>query len=170
LDEWIDYVPGVNWHVLYLRPRCEKKVAEFCRIQDMSHYLPLRRETKIYQRRKVTVEKPLFPGYFFAAFDGDGRLNLLKTNNVVRILAPPSKRELLHELAQIRRALRVDPTLGTCAALKKGRRVRIVGGAFRGIEGVVYSLKGTAKVRLNVDMIGRAVAMEVDRECLEVID
>lgn len=116
------------------------------------------------------MEKPLFPGYFFVSFGADGRLQLLKTNNVVRIMEPRSDRELLHELAQIRRALRVDPTLGTCAALTKGRRVKIMAGPFMGIEGIVACMRGTAKVRLNVDMIGRAVAVEVDRDYLEIVD
>jgi len=160
----------MDWHVLYLRPRCEKKVAEFCRIHGLNYYLPLREETKIYQRRKVTVHKPLFPSYFFSSFDGEGRLSLLKTNNVLRILEPTSRRQLLHELAQVRKALTVDPTLAACSAIKAGRRVRILGGPFAGVEGVIQSLKGQMKVCLNVDMIGRAVAVEVDREYLEVVD
>ncbi|MDA0989295.1 MAG: hypothetical protein O3A51_00910 [Verrucomicrobia bacterium] len=156
--------------MLYLRPRCEKKLAEFCQIHHLPFYLPLREETKIYQRRKVTVEKPLFPSYFFCAFDADGRAKLLKTNNVLRILEPRSRRQLLHELAQIRRALRVDPTLSTCAALQAGRVVRILGGPFRGVEGIVRAIRGQTKVCLNVEMIGRAVAVEVDRQYLEVVD
>ena len=144
-------------------------MAEYAQLLGLSHYLPLRSETKIYQRRKVTVDKPVFPGYFFASFDREGRLGLLKTNNIVRILQPPHERQLLHELAQVRRALDVDPTLGACSALKRGTRVRILGGPFMGIEGVVSSLKANAKVRLNVEMIGQAVAVEVDREYLEIL-
>jgi transcriptional antiterminator RfaH len=160
----------MNWYVLYLRPRCEKKVADHCQILNLSFYLPLRQGTKIYQRRKVTVHKPVFPGYLFASFDQQGRLDLLKTNNLVRILEPANRRQLLHELAQIRRALAVDASLGACSALKRGRHVRILGGPFMGIEGVVWGLKGTNKVRLNVEMIGQAVAVDVDKEYLEVLD
>jgi len=47
----------MSWMVMYLKPRCEKKLAEYCRIQDMEYYLPLRMERKVYQRRKVLVEK-----------------------------------------------------------------------------------------------------------------
>ena len=101
----------MTWHVLHVRPRCEKKLAEYCEVLRLSHYLPLRSETKIYQRRKVTVAKPVFPGYVFAAFDRDERQALLKTNNIVRILETDRQRILLHQLAQIRRALRVDPAL-----------------------------------------------------------
>jgi len=160
----------MNWHVLHLRPRCEKKTAGHCRAHGLTFYLPLRRETKVYQRRKVTVEKPVFPGYLFASFDRDGRLALLKTNNVVRILTPTSDRSLLHELAQIRKALTVDPALTPCAALRRGRRVRVMTGPFQGIEGTVDALKSRTKVRLNVQMIGQAVSLEVDREFLELLD
>jgi transcription antitermination factor NusG len=66
--------------------------------------------------------------------------------------------------------LDIDPTLSECTALSEGRRVKILGGPFMGIEGTVTSTKGKAKVCLNVDMIGRAVAVEVDREYLEVTD
>jgi transcription antitermination factor NusG len=160
----------MDWYVLYLRPRCEKKLAAFCLKHELKYYLPLREETKIYQRRKVTVEKPLFPSYFFSSFDSDGRLSLLKTNNVLRILEPSSKRRLLRDLAQVRKALQVDPTLSACSALAEGRRVKILGGPFMGIEGTVISTQGRTKVCLNVDMIGRALAVEVDREYLEVTD
>lgn len=159
-----------KWHVLYLRPRTEKKLAEYCTLYDLRHYLPLRSETKVYQRRKVTVQKPVFPGYFFVSFDSAGRLQVLKSNHVVRIFDVPFQRSLLHELAQVRRALRVDPTLGACSALQKGRHVRITGGPFRGIEGIIATLKANTKVCLNVDMIGQAVAVEVDRDLLELMD
>lgn len=159
-----------EWHVLYLRPRCEKKMAEFCGARSIEHYLPLRKETKIYQRRKVTVYKPVFPGYFFVAFDRAGRLALLKTNNIVRILQPASQSQFLHELGQIRMALAVDPSLGASRAIERGRRVRITAGPFAGIEGQVGSVKGQTVVRLNVEMIGQAVAIEIEREYLEPAD
>jgi transcription antitermination factor NusG len=160
----------MSWHVLHLRPRSEKKTAEYCRKHGLTFFLPLREETKIYQRRKVKVQKPVFPGYLFASFDRDGRLSLLRTNNLVRILTPDSEAHLLFELDQIRRALAVDPTLGACAALKRGRHVRIIGGPFRGIEGIVSAVRQSSKVRLNVDMIGQAVAVDVDKEYLELAD
>ncbi len=160
----------MSWYVLHVRPRTEKKLAEYCRIHGLEHYLPLRAETKIYQRRRVTVEKPIFPGYFFVSFDFEQRALVLKTNYIVNILAPPDEAVLVHELAQIRMALTVDPTLGAAAAIQRGRRVRITGGPFMGVEGVVDVLGGTNKVRLNVDMIGQAVAVEIERGFLELVN
>ena len=158
------------WYVLHLRPRTEKKVAELCERNRLLHYLPLRRETKIYQRRKVTVEKPVFPGYLFVSMDRDGRLAVLKTNHVVRIMEPGNRRTLLHQLAQVRRALQADPALIASSGLRKGRRARITGGPFMGIEGVIFEVKGMTRVSLNVEIVGQSVAVVVDPGFLETID
>jgi transcription antitermination factor NusG len=162
--------PAPKWHVLHLRPRCEKKAAEHCAALGLPHRLPLRRETKVYQRRRVTVSKPVFPGYVFVAFGREGRLELLKTNQVVRILIPADDAGLLRDLDQVEKALAVDPTLGACASLGAGRRVRITGGPFLGVEGIVSAVRGQAKVMLNVEIIGQAVAVEVGPEYLEPAD
>ena len=46
----------MSWHVLYLRPRCEKKMAAFALGMAMDFCLPLRQEARIYQYRKVVFE------------------------------------------------------------------------------------------------------------------
>jgi transcription antitermination factor NusG len=160
----------MSWRVLHLHPRTEKKMAEFCTVHAIEHYLPLRSETKIYQRRRVTVEKPVFPGYVFASYDENQRLDVLKTNIVVRELVPVREADFVNELAQVRLALSVDPTLSACRALRRGQRVRITRGPFMGVEGLVDSFKGRMQVRLNVEMIGQAVSVEIEREFLELAD
>jgi transcriptional antiterminator RfaH len=160
----------MSWQVLHIHPRCEKKMAEYCKANKLEYYLPLRKQTRLYQRRRVTFEKPVFPGYLFAAFDGDGRLALLKSNNIIRILTPENEDRLLFELEQVKKALLVDPTLVPCESLKKGKHVRILSGPFMGIEGVVADVKGTMKVRLNVDMIGQAVSVEIEKDFLELLE
>ena len=159
----------MGWEVLYLRPRYEKKMALLCDIMGVEYYLPLRAETKVYQRRRVSVEKPVFPGYFFVSLNSIERPRLKRTDSVVRTLVPEDESKLLHELQQIKLAMRVDCTLGAAKALKKGRRVRIKTGPFMGVEGVVWQRRSTKTVRLNVDLIGQAVVVDVDGELLEVI-
>ena len=158
------------WHVLHVRPRCEKKMAEYGNAHGLEYYLPLREETKVYQRRKVTVEKPVFPGYVFMVFGQAGRALVLKSNMIVRILPVTDQARLVRDLMQIRQALAVDNTLGASAALAKGRRVKIGGGPFMGLEGTVETARGTTRVFLTVEMIGQAVVVEVDRALLELLD
>lgn len=156
-----------QWHVLHVKPRCEKKMAEYCAMHGLTHELPLREETKIYQRRKVTVHKPVFPGYVFLQFHAAEKLMVLKSNLMVHILPVVNQTQFVHELAQIRQALAVDPTLDACAAFNVGKHVVIRAGPFQGLEGVVQLVRGKTKVVLNVDMIGRALAVEVSTEMLE---
>lgn len=155
------------WHVAHVKPRCEKKMAEYCAKNAVMCELPLREETKIYQRRRVTVSKPVFPGYCFLYYGESDRVTLLKSNLLVRVLTVMDQAKLVRELQQIRQALAVDPSLNACAAFEKGKRVAIRSGPFRGLEGVVQMVRGKARVILNVEMIGRGLAVEVGMEVLE---
>ncbi|MEI7879557.1 MAG: transcription termination/antitermination NusG family protein [bacterium] len=158
------------WHVLYVKPRCEKKMAGYCDAHGVEWDLPVREETKIYQRRKVTVHKPVFPGYVFLRFSPEQKLTVLKSNLVVRILPIDNQERFYNELQQIRQALVIDPTLDASAAFQAGRRVLIKSGPFQGVEGIVQLVKGKTKVVLNVDIIGRAIAVEVGLELLEPVE
>ena len=160
----------MNWSVLHVRPRCEKKMAEYCDFYKIEHYLPLRSETKTYQRRKVTVNKPVFRGYVFVGCEDNERETVLKSNSIVRIIDVEDQAKFLDELLQVRKALEVDPTLGATAAFTRGKHVRIIEGSFRGLEGVVASIKGQTRVVLNVNMIGQGVAVDVDMDMLEPTD
>lgn len=160
-------VSDVQWYVLHVKPRCEKKMAEYCVLHGLTHNLPLREETKIYQRRKVTVHKPVFPGYVFLAFSAAQKATVLKSNLTVHILTIVDQEKFIHELGQICQALAVDPTLDACAAFQVGKHVTIKAGPFQGLEGVVQLVRGKTKVVLNVDMIGRALAVEVSMDMLE---
>lgn len=160
----------IQWHVLHVKPRCEKKMAEYCVLHALKHDLPLREETKVYQRRRVTVHKPVFPGYVFVAFQAADKLTVLKSNLIVHVLTVVNQEQLVHELAQVAQALAIDPTLDACAAFEAGRHVQIRSGPFQGLEGIVQMVRGKTKVVLNVEMIGRALAVEVPMELLDPVD
>jgi len=157
------------WKVLFVKPRTEKKVVEYCQLYGIAHYLPLREKTRTAQRRRVTVRLPVFPGYVFARVTPDRRLALLKTNLLVRILEPEFPRRMLRDLVMVRRALRANPALEAAKPLTAGRLVRITDGPFRGVEGRVARLAGALKVVLNVDMIGQAVAVTAEIDQVEVL-
>jgi len=158
-----------HWKVLFVKPRTEKKVSEYCRIYGIRHYLPLRKKMRIVQRRKVTVDLPYFPGYVFVRLPPSQRLQMLQSNLLVRILEPLHPRKMLRDLVMVRRALRVNPHLLTTRPLTKGRLVRIVAGPFMGVEGRVTRLTSKMKVVLNVDMIGQAIAVETESDFVEVL-
>lgn len=158
-----------GWHVLHVRPRCEKKMAAYCTNARLQCYLPLRLERKKYQRRQVEVQKPLFPGYVFARFRPEQRIFILQSGQIARILEVKDQLKFISEIEQIRKALETDPGLRACPAITTGMMVRITEGPFAGLEGIVIKSKGCARVILNVDMIGQGVAIEVDEDVLECL-
>ena len=158
-----------NWKVLFVKPRTEKKVTEYCELYGIPFFLPLREKTHVVQRRKVTVKTPVFPGYVFAKFAPSQRLQMLQTNLLVRILEPDDPRRMLRDLVMVRRALRANPTLAAEKPLTRGRKVRIISGAFMGVEGLVARMAGTLKVVLNVDLIGQAVSVTAEVDQVEML-
>lgn len=159
----------LDWKVLYVKPRCEKKTAAFCESYGIPHYLPTSLKTRIVQRRKVNVVLPLFPGYVFAEFSIDSRLKLLQTNQLVRILEPERPLLLARQLVMVRKALTADPTLTAEPTLEKGMNVRVIDGPMMGVIGTVERLASKLRVVVNIEMIGQAVAMTVDRNQVVVL-
>ena len=158
-----------NWKVLFVKPRTEKKIAEYCDLYRIPFYLPLREKARVVQRRKVSFMLPVFPGYVFVNLHPSQRLTLLQTNLLVRILEPSQPRRMLRDLIMVRRALKADPSLMPTKPIAKGRLVRIVAGPFMGVEGRVARMAGTLKVVLNVEMIGQAVTVTAETNQVEVL-
>lgn len=160
----------MQWNVLYLKPRTEKKIATICAAMGLEYYLPLRMERKIYQRRAVTTMLPLFPSYFFVQYGNEHLDTFRELKLMLKEIKPEKESTLIHELDQIRKALEADPTLGAARSLKNGLRVRIVDGPFAGIEGKISKISSITKVSLNVDLINQAVKVEVCGDQLEIIE
>lgn len=160
----------MQWNVLYLRPRTEKKMATICGAMGLEYYLPLRMERKIYQRRAVTTHIPLFPSYFFVQYSNEHLDTMREFQLLLKEIKPQKESALIHDLDQIRKALEIDPTLGAARSLKNGLRVRIIDGPFSGIEGKIAKIRGITKVSLNVDLINQAVKVEVSGDQLEIIE
>jgi transcriptional antiterminator RfaH len=159
-----------HWKVLFVKPRTEKKVAEYCKLYGIDFYLPMRENTRVVQRRKISVIVPLFSGYVFVRLLPTQKLQLQQTNLLVRILEPSNPRKMLRDLIMVRRALRADPALAPAKPLTKGRLVRIISGPFAGIEGRVARLTAKMKIVLNIEMIGQATAVEIESDLVEVLD
>ncbi len=160
----------MGWYALHVKPKTEKKVAAVCARHGLPYYLPLCEDARVYQRRKVVVQKPLFPGYLFADLNLDSRVYVKRTNHILQLIAPPDEQQLVYELEQIRLALSIDSRLSSESTLCRGMHVRITSGVFMGVEGVVDELQRPSKVRLNVELLGQSVAMDIDPDFIDKLD
>jgi transcription antitermination factor NusG len=157
------------WFVAHVRPRCEKKLQEFCHREGFSTTLPFFKSVKKYRRKKVEFLKPLFPGYLFLHVDRLSASTVRQNQYVANLLEPPDQFEFASQLQQILEALSSDSEVRLCPNIIEGQRVRIKLGPLRGIEGIVLLRQGALEIQLRLDFIGQAAALRVDADQVEPI-
>jgi transcription antitermination factor NusG len=159
--------PGAVWHLLYVKSRQEKQLSDDLTAMGISNYLPLMRQTRYYGRRKSNLDLPLFPGYVFLHGPLDDAYLADRTKRVVSIIKVADQEQIAWELENIRGALNRDAELAPHPFLKQGMRVEVRSGPFRGLQGVVESRVRADRLVLQVEMLARAVGLEIDAALLD---
>jgi len=133
------------------------------RHKGYDEYLPLYWSRRRWSDRVKVMQLPLFSGYLFCRFDLADRVPILTTPGVVLIVGrgrTPLPIES-KEVDAVRLALNSGQQVVPWPRLEVGRSVRIEEGSLRGLEGVVLRFKGSAHLILGVQLLQRAVAVEV---------
>ena len=123
-------------------------------------------EVRQWSDRRKIVEVPVFPGYLFAQFELDKRMNVLKVLGVmdmVRVGARPAEVDP-DEIAALRQAFAAQVSIEPLPHLMEGQRVRVTFGPMRGVEGTLALVKSKMKLILAVTMMNRSVAVEIDQK------
>ena len=158
-----------KWVVVHTKPRREKKLADYAKQHQITYYLPQYTSKRVYQRRKVDVNKVLFPSYVFVGIDFKGKQELLISGYTVNFLKVNAQKELIDELQAIyygrQKNVQMEPGLW----LEKGLEVEIVNGPLKGIRGVVEDQSKLTEVRLQVNILRQAVLVKVKTEDIKII-
>jgi transcription antitermination factor NusG len=156
------------WYALHVRTRFEKAVARNLRGKGFEEFLPLYRRANRWSDRIKQIDLPLFPGYVFSRFDPVKRLPILTIPGVKAVVGfgkniiPVEE----SELNAIRAVLKSGTYCEPWPFLQVGQRVRVEYGALAGTEGIVLMFKNTYRLVISITMLQRAVAVEIDRDCL----
>ncbi|MBM3839466.1 MAG: antitermination protein NusG [Verrucomicrobia bacterium] len=159
----------VLWYVAHTRPRCEKKLTQYCQREGFDVTLPLFRHVRKYRGKTVTFEKPLFPGYVFLKLLPNHSRKVYQSDYVANLLDVPDQKTFAEQLGDILRAL--DTNLEVCLAphITEGSRVKVKSGPLRGMEGFVEKRSGQVLVVLRLDFIRQAAAVKIEAGNLELI-
>ena len=158
-----------DWHVLQTLSRQEKILSRDLAAMSVPHFLPLVRQPRYYGKRKVSVEVPLFPGYLFLRGSLDSAYQADRTGRVAQIIRVADQSQLDWELHNLHLALSEHAQLDPYPYLKEGLRVEIRSGPFRGMQGLIDARVKQDRLILQVNLLGRAVSVEVDASLLDVI-
>jgi transcription antitermination factor NusG len=159
-----------KWWVAHTKSRNEKALAKDLAKHHTSYFLPMRWKILHYKKRKLKSLLPLFSGYLFFCGDENNRLTALRTNRIANIIEVQDQQKLLKELLQIEQAINSGVTVQPHKYIKKGQRCRVTAGPLADLTGIVVESKGTARLVMQVDMLGQAASVEIDIDTIEVID
>jgi transcription antitermination factor NusG len=153
-----------RWYAAYTCAQHEKRVAAELGMREVEHFLPLYSSVRWWKDRRVTLDLPLFPGYVFVRLALRERLRVLQIPSVVRLVGfggqptalPETEMEIMR--SGLSQSSRAEPH----PFLAVGRRVRITGGPFAGLEGILKRKKGNLRVVVSLELIQRSVAVDAD--------
>ena len=157
------------WYALTIRSRFEKFAAKHLRDKGYEEYLPLVRSTRRWSDRMKTVEIPLFPGYLFCKFDIQDRLPILVVPGVLSIVGIGKVPATIPD-SQISSLQRVTTSGMECESwpfAQVGQSVSVERGPLAGLKGIVIENKSSLRLVLSLPLLRRAVAVEMDRSCVD---
>jgi len=163
-------LPGAErWYATYTRSRHEKRVATQLQALSVEHYLPLYNSVRRWKDRRIGLQLPLFPGYVFVRMSLRDQLIVLRIPGVVRLIGFDGIPTTIHddEMEAMRNGLDSKLRAEPHPFLTVGRLVRIKSGPLAGLQGIMRRKKGTCRLVLSLELIQRAIAVEVDAADIE---
>jgi transcription termination/antitermination protein NusG len=167
-----DTLPTVNsqaaagdarWYAVWVLSNAEFVVEDALRGHDIQAFLPSWLEVTQWSDRKKTIRRPLFPGYVFARCEAAALREIPRIAGVIEILPSnlnPAPVDAA-EIDNIARALASGRPAVPCQYIT-GDAVIIDSGPLAGVKGIVQRSKNGVRVVVKIELLQRAVSVEVD--------
>jgi transcriptional antiterminator RfaH len=165
----LTFMSELVWCVAHTKPRCEKKLVEFCQRQGVAATLPCYDSAHKYRGKTVVFRKPLFPGYVFLNLEPLKKDTVRQNDYVANLLDVFDQETFYKQLSDILRALEANVGVRLAPAIGEGMRVKIKSGPLQGIEGWVEQRYGMNTVLLRLSFINQAAAVKLEADLLELI-
>lgn len=152
------------WYALRTLSNRERSVLSALGRVGLEGFLPTYSERVKWSDREKTVERVLFPGYVFARLDPFADLPAaLELSGVVSVLPSNLRPAVIseNEIENVRLAISSMLPLKP-SAVAIGDKVVVKHGPLRGASGVVVRQADGVKLVINVEMLGRALAVKLD--------
>jgi len=156
------------WYAVWTQSHYENIVAQQLSAKGFAAFLP---EMSLWSKRggqQRLIRVQMFPGYLFVrdAMDKASYIEILKARGVVKVLEDGWSRLTPvpdAEIDALQQVVGADVPVFPHANLAKGDRVQVTEGPLTGLEGIFLHDKTTkGRLVLNVELLGRSVAVEVD--------
>jgi transcription antitermination factor NusG len=158
-----------RWYATYTCANHEKRVREQLEQRSVEAFLPVYETVRRWKDRRVHLEIPLFPGYVFVHLALRDRLRVTQVPSVVRLVGFDGHPSPLPdgEIEALKKGLALGVRAQPHPFLSVGRRVRVKNGPLAGMTGILLRRKGNFRVVISIDLIQRAMSVNVDSADVE---
>ena len=154
-----------HWYAVRTRSRHEKLVARQLEKQGIQAFLPVVTKINQWSDRRKQVEDPLFSGYAFVRLhsSSNDRIRVLQTQGVVNFVGVQGAAIPIpdQEIDNIATLLASKVTYHERPYLHVGQRVRVIGGALDGLEGILTAENSDRSVVISIGLIQRSLSVRV---------
>jgi transcription termination/antitermination protein NusG len=160
-----------GWYAAYVKHQHEKKAAEQLQRKGMEVLLPLQKVVHRWKDRNKTLSLPLFPSYVFIHANLEDKWKIVSTPGVFFLVETQGRAATipLQEIESIRRLVSSGVPAQAHPYLTSGDRVRIRTGPLQGVAGVLGRMKNQCRVVLNIELLQKAISIEVELSNLELV-
>jgi transcription antitermination factor NusG len=169
-------VPGkmsaYPWYAVYTKHQHEKAACDALLRQGFEVFLPLYAAAHRWKDRTKTVLLPIFPCYLFLRADLQRKVDILKTPGVFWLVESGGRACEIPEpdIDGIRRVVQSPARAEPHPVLKSGEYVRVSRGPLAGLRGILTRIKSNLRLVLSVDLLQKAIAVEVDLSMVEPVN
>lgn len=155
---------AARWYALTVRHQHERRTAQALATSGWETLVPLYRTKRRWSDRVKEIDLPLFAGYVLCRFERTDRIRVEDTPGVARIVEFGGQPAALseREVADIRAVASSKLPLTPWPYLQEGDRVRVDRGPLKGLEGTLVRHRDPWRLVVGVELLQRAIAVEVD--------
>jgi len=153
-----------SWYALYTKHQHEKKASSYLESIGFDVLLPTYQSASRRKDRKKIIILPIFPCYVFVNAGLDRTLDLLKAPGVFSLVGNRNGPIVVPEIEidGLKKIMRSEARVGPHPYLKTGDRVRVRSGSLSGLEGLLVRFKNVYRVVLSLELLQKALAVEID--------
>jgi transcription antitermination factor NusG len=158
----------LRWHALTVTHRHERAASSHLLHKGLEGFSPVYRARRRWSDRVKELEVALFPGYVFCRFAPHERGSVLMTPGVTSIVSFGKTPGIVEdqEIAAVRTILASGLPAQPWPYLQAGQKVRVEQGCLQGLTGTLVRCRDDCRVVVNVELLQRSVAVEIDRSSL----
>lgn len=165
--------PTKPWFVLTVRPGLENDVDKLLNEAGIQSWMPslevkVRRRSRYGGTRPEDVKVPVWPGYLFVRTVNSAAAwaAISRVDGVVGVLGTAESPAPIKDSIVLKLKVKLEHDQDARDILedemKEGQRVSIDYGPFKSFEGLVETMLGLDRVRVEVHLFGRATAVELE--------